>query len=81
MAILTDSMSLIQVLRNKSMCTKTLRNILEELSNNVGMLLKWVPGHKDIPGNELADKYAKEAARAPATNSRVNHDLRIRRRI
>ena len=77
MAILTDSMSLIQALRNKSTCTKTLRNILEELSNNVGMLLKWVPGHKDIPGNELADKYAKEAAsaaRAPATNSRVNHE-------
>ena len=77
MAILTDSMSLIQALRNKSTCTKTLRNKLEELSNNVGMLLKWVPGHKDIPGNELADKYAKEAAsaaRAPATNSRVNHE-------
>jgi len=55
-------MSLIQAMRNKSMCTKTLHNKLEELlSNNVGMLLKWVPGHKDIPGNELVDKYAKEA--------------------
>ena len=74
MAILTDSMSLIQAMRNKSVCTKTLRNKLEELSNNVGMLLKWVPGHKDIPGNELADKYAKEAARAPATTSRVNQE-------
>ena len=68
-AICTDSLSLIQAMQNKSPCARTLRHKLHDLSTNINMLLKWVPGHKDIPGNEMADKYAKEAATIPPSNS------------
>ena len=61
-AICTDSLSLIQAMQNKSMCTKNLRHKLHTLSSNINMLLKWVPGHKNIPGNEMADQYARIAA-------------------
>jgi ribonuclease HI len=36
--------------------------LLTQLSSNHKIYLQWIPGHKDIEGNEAADAVAKEAA-------------------
>ena len=59
-AICTDSLSLLLALEHNNPEISNLRSKLEDLSCTVDLL--YVPGHKDIAGNELADKYAKEAA-------------------
>ena len=33
---------------------------MQERNNK--LIVHWVPGHKEVEGNELADKQAKEAA-------------------
>ena len=37
-------------------------------SKGATVRLNWVPGHKDVPGNELADSLAKEATLEPFPN-------------
>ena len=65
-AICTDSLSLLQAMSNQSLCTSKVRHELQK--NNADILLKWVPGHKDIPGNEMADQEAKAATKVPEEN-------------
>ena len=36
-------------------------NILKEIKNNVKIGLKWIKGHSNIKGNDMADKLARKA--------------------
>jgi len=44
-----------------SLVAETMR-ALEKLSMFNSVRLLWIPGHSDTPGNETADKLAKQAA-------------------
>ena len=59
-AFCTDSLSLLQAIDSLNPKTEDIRRDIESLDGQVDLM--YVPGHKDVPGNELADQYAKEAA-------------------
>ena len=75
-AFCTDSLSLLQALENDHPDTADTRQCLQSLSIPKLDLL-YVPGHKDVPGNELADHHAKAAARLPS-NEDVDQSVPIR---
>ena len=65
--IFTDSMSTLKALESLEISHKgiealaiTINNLLT--SYDIQLLLQWIPGHCDLPGNERADKLAKEGA-------------------
>ena len=60
----TDSLSLLQAINNESADTAKTREKIQRHQLTSFHLL-YVPGHKDIPGNEIADQKAKEAAKLP----------------
>ena len=58
--IVTDSQSLCLALQNRNPEVNPLRALLSSCSATI--TIQWVPGHAGIPGNEEADRAAKEAA-------------------
>lgn len=64
--IITDSLSSIQAIQQPYSSNYIVQDIQQEL-NRVGPQIKflWVPSHKGIYGNELADQYAKESLADP----------------
>jgi ribonuclease HI len=58
--ICTDSQSLVEALGNFSADTGPIRDLLDATEGET--TIQWIPGHQDIPGNELADALANEAA-------------------
>ena len=56
----TDSLSLLQAINNHSDDTFAIRDLLPKVCDQAHLM--YVPSHKDIAGNEIADKYAKSAA-------------------
>tara|TARA_B110001454_G_scaffold192176_1_gene192306 strand:+ start:1042 stop:4992 length:3951 start_codon:yes stop_codon:yes gene_type:complete len=59
-AFCTDSLSLLQAMQSRHPDTAEIRDKLQGVCEHADLL--FVPGHRDIPGNELADKHAKNAA-------------------
>ena len=57
--ICTDSQSLCKALAERNKQTNTIRKKLSECDQAI--TIQWIPGHSNIPGNELADQAAKEA--------------------
>ena len=58
----TDSQAAIKALDNPKIRSKTILsavNIVNKLGEKNSVTLAWVPGHSGIPGNELADLFAR----------------------
>lgn len=65
--IFLDSQAAIKSLKRPTRASgqQTLARVLqaiEELSPTLPITIRWIPAHTGVPGNEAADKAAKEAA-------------------
>ncbi|XP_052842614.1 uncharacterized protein LOC128256356 [Drosophila gunungcola] len=67
-SILSDSRAAITALHSNKITSKLVLEVkskLNILGSRNRLALRWIPGHKDISGNELADKMAKLGAEQP----------------
>ena len=58
--ICTDSQSLCMALESFNVETSPIRSALHKRVSPV--TIRWIPGHSDVPGNDLADEAAKSGA-------------------
>ena len=79
--IFSDSLSALEAIKNRKFDNPLINDIFEQLCNLLSqekhVVLAWVPSHIGIPGNERADKVAKEALKEPVSEARIPYtDLR-----
>ena len=69
---LTDARSVLDALAEDKLPHLSAK--LQALSTFQRISLQWIPAHCGIPGNEAADRLAKEGARAPQEENQVTYD-------
>ena len=72
---LTDALSVIQALTSNKL--PQLAKALQQLSVNCRVALQWIPAHCGVPGNELADKLAKQGAKAEQPHASVSYREKV----
>jgi ribonuclease HI len=72
---LTDSLSVIQALTNRKL--PQLARALHQLNTACRVAIQWIPAHCGIPGNEKADKLAKQGAKSEQTNTSVSYSEKV----
>ena len=60
--LLSDALSVLQALSSKDTDLLDLSDSLDLLTQSHVVVLQWIPAHCGVPGNETADKLAKEGA-------------------
>ena len=66
----TDSQSLCAAMSGTSSQIEPLMDSLGKLSCK--LIVQWIPGHSDVPGNELADEAAKEATKLSGPGRKIS---------
>ena len=56
----TDALSVLEALNNGG--EPELKDSLKSLAETHGVAIQWIPAHCGIPGNEAADRLAKQGA-------------------
>ena len=72
--VFTDALSVLQALENDNSRDRQITNVSKLISkiitsHEIKVILQWIPGHTDIPGNDRADLLAKAGASKPQTET------------
>jgi ribonuclease HI len=73
---LTDARSALQALQSRKLLGLQVQ--LSQLCNQQKVTLLWIPSNCGVPGNEKADRLAKERAREEQPDSRVTYHQKKR---
>ena len=76
--VFTDSKSVLQAIKSEGSCS-TINSLKTEIdtfltNNTLELVLQWIPGHVDIPGNEHADRLAKLGSTLPQPTTATSYD-------
>ena len=70
--LLTDAKSVLQALASKQdENTQHLKSLLCNLNSKTKLTVQWVPGHCNVPGNEIADSLAKTGSKLDQVENNI----------